>query len=284
MTQEAHDVLYFKRYSDSGLLEPITGQAKTQIQYSEYTVISFNYTFSFVQTRTRPPVHCGSGFARRLCIPGSGFADSCLFCVHAHVHPSMQQHANTRGLRRYDGMAFLTVINCTVQLNITVLADKTILRNEINDANLSFHTCAPHWLPTLGEESVKWKEAEIFGCIKRKYRAYFSGCCIRTAMQRILGIDYWPNQGWCTALMNERRLGLADFSLCLWSAGKVKTAKCWNQSRFNERLHFSSVLDQDKKSRQHLQNNVDTHFLLVVERSVHVWHSQHVWSAVWVPW
>lgn len=49
-------------------------------------------------------------------------------------------------------------------------------------------------------------------------------------------------------------MGLADFRLWLWSACKkkkevpvVKTAKCWNQSRFNERLHFSSVLDQDKK-------------------------------------
>lgn len=33
MTQEAHVIIYFKRYSDIGLLEPIIGQANTQLQY-----------------------------------------------------------------------------------------------------------------------------------------------------------------------------------------------------------------------------------------------------------
>lgn len=72
----------------------------------------------------------------------------------------------------------------------------------------------------------------------------------------------------------SRRLGL-------WSAWKVRTAKCWNQSSFNEQLHISSVWDQDEKLTVS-PITVDTYFLLLAESSEHVWHSQHVWSAVYV--
>lgn len=43
-------------------------------------------------------------------------------------------------------------------------------------------------------------------------------------------------------------MGRADFSLWLWSAWKVKTAKCWNQSSFNDYIFHGSQTRIKKKA------------------------------------
>lgn len=97
MTQVAHDVIYFKQYSDNGLLEPIISQANTQIQYKQWKYVAtlqfiLIIHFLTVLFRQEPDRRFILGPALLVdCIPGSG-----LFCVHARVHASMQQHTNSQ--------------------------------------------------------------------------------------------------------------------------------------------------------------------------------------------